>query len=230
MITQEIEYLRGLYLKNFYRIVDYGNGPRTVVRRPKNWARLPSKISTSESIIMTPENINKTFVWSDLHFFHKNIIKFSNRPYINIQQMNETLIANHNDCVTDEDICIWVGDVGFGNDAQINELLDQCNGYKILIIGNHDFNKRKIRKLNFDEIHLIYQITVPEVSMVFTHYPMHNIKLPWFNIHGHLHVHPKLETGNILHFNANCEAHMFRPITLTKIIKIAKLRVIAAGI
>jgi calcineurin-like phosphoesterase family protein len=149
---------------------------------------------------------------------------------MNVKEMNDTLIANHNDYVMEDDICIWVGDIGFGNDAQINELLDQCTGYKILIVGNHEFNGKMLRKLNFDEIHLIYQIDTPNTSLVFTHYPMNNIKLPWFNIHGHLHVHPTLDTGNVLHYNVNCEAHNYRPIELEHVISIAKMRTIAAGI
>lgn len=82
----------------------------------------------SEPLVMTPDNVARTFVWSDQHFSHKHVISFSNRPYMSIPEMNETLVANYNDCVGDGDIGIWVGDVGFGSTTHLNELLERCNG------------------------------------------------------------------------------------------------------
>jgi len=232
MVT-EIGFLRRLYLDHLSEQVDYGSGPRSRVKNPGKWLHCEALIELGEDVeaplIFTPEIIERTYIWSDQHFFHKNVIDFSERPYMNIDEMNETLVANYNDYVGDDDICFWVGDVGFGNTTQINELLEQCNGYKILIIGNHDFNGKRRRKLNFDETHLIYNLDVPGVSLVLTHYPMDNIYLPWFNVHGHLHNYPKLDTGNVLHFNVNCEAHQYRPAHINEIIKIAKMRTIAAG-
>lgn len=232
-MTTEIELLRQMYLDDLSKTVNFGGRDRPRVAYPPKWNSKPPLIgladTVSEPIQMTPENIKKTFVWSDQHFSHKNIIEFSGRPYVNVDEMNEALIANYNDYVSDDDICLWVGDVGFCSTTKINEILDRCNGYKILIIGNHDFNREKLRKLKFDETHLIYQIDVPNASLVFTHYPMDNITLPWVNIHGHLHAFPKFDTGNTLHYNVNCEAHNFRPVQLTEVIKVAKMRLIAAG-
>lgn len=232
-MTTEIDFLRKLYLDHLCETVDFGNGPRPRVRNPNKWMTCDAVVRLAENVtapkILTPEDLERTYIWSDQHFFHKNVIDFSQRPYMNVEEMNETLVANYNDYVGKDDICLWVGDVGFGNDTQINGLLDQCNGYKILIIGNHDFNGKKLRKLNFDETHLLYQIDVPGVSLVLTHYPMDNIFLPWFNVHGHLHAYPKFDTGNVLHYNVNCEAHSFRPAQINEIIKIAKMRIIAAG-
>lgn len=229
----EIGFLRNLYLEHLCAEVDYGGGPRSRVRNPGKWLHCDAVIKLNDSVesprILTEEDLERTYIWSDQHFFHVNVIDFSERPYMNVEEMNETLVANYNDYVGEDDICLWVGDVGFGSTTQINELIDQCNGYKILIIGNHDFNGKRLRKLNFDETHLIYQVDVPGVSLVLTHYPMDNIFLPWFNVHGHLHVYPKLDTGNVLHYNVNCEAHNYRPEHIKNIIKIAKMRTIAAG-
>ena len=167
-------------------------------------------------------------MWSAQHFSHKNIIAFRERPYDNVPQMNEHLIANHNDYVGENDICIWGGDVGFGGNGDINNILAQCNGYKILIVGNHDFKKKNVRLLNFDEIHLIYTVDYPDVSMVFTHYPMYNVPWPWVNIHGHLHAFPDPISGHPLHINMNCEGQGYRPRLLDEIAKQAKMREISA--
>lgn len=228
----EIDELRQLYLTDLAAKTIYEGVERSRVKYPGNWARLPNIVrlcdGITEPIVPFANPEQKIWVWSDTHFFHTNIIEFSNRPYVNVQQMNEHLVANFNEYVGENDISIWVGDVGFKGDGFINELLDQCNGYKILVVGNHDFDSGKVRNLKFDEIHLLYTISTPEVDLVFTHYPMRNIKLPWFNLHGHLHAYPVSTTGHILHHNINCELHEYRPVELTELIKLARMRLISA--
>jgi len=229
----ELKWLRQLYIEDLSKIVTYYHNPRPRVAHPGKWAKLESVVALTEGIneplMIPPTDPNrKVWVWSDQHFFHKNIITFSERPYDSVEQMNEYLIANYNDYVDENDICIWVGDVGFKGNNIINELLDQCNGYKILIVGNHDFNGKKLRNLNFDETHLIYTVDHPDASMVFTHYPMYNIPWPWVNIHGHLHAYPNPDSGHTLHINVNCEVQEYKPRLLDDIIKQAKMRVIAA--
>lgn len=224
--TKERDWLQQLYFEDLAKIVNYGGGERPRVRHPANW---PNAMKHNRMINMHKQQLllegeNDIWVWSDIHFFHKNIIRFSDRPYPDVETMNEHLVANHNDYVGENDISIWVGDVGFGNDTQVNELLDQCNGYKILIVGNHDFNKRHVRNLNFDEIHMTYLINAPEVAMFFTHYPMDNIPHPYVNIHGHLHVYPTPFSNHPRHMNVNCEVQGYKPRNLNDIIKSAKLQ------
>lgn len=227
LMNEELEWLRGLYIEDLCKMVNYGGHNRPRVKRPGKWAALESQIKLNENhddYIKIDDR--KVWVWSDLHFFHKNIIGFSERPFPDVATMNEHLVANFNEYVGPDDISIWVGDVGFGSTTEINELLDQCNGYKILIVGNHDFDKKqRVRKFNFDETHLIYSINIDGGALVFTHYPMDNIIHPWINMHGHLHAFPKLDTGNPLHYNVNCEGSSYRPTELTELIEIAKRRI-----
>ena len=232
----DIEHLRELYLADLSKIVNYSKNPRPRVRHPGKWEKLDSLITLNEDLSGVkppsqkgmPMDITgrKVWVWSDLHFYHKNIIEFSERPYNDVHQMNAHLVANFNDYVGPNDVSIWVGDVGFANETKINTLVNQCNGYKILIIGNHDFHRRKRPlKLNFDEIHLLYAHETPEVDLLFTHYPMDNIPYPWVNIHGHLHAFPNPDTGHPLHYNVCCELHNYRPLELDEVIRVAKNRV-----
>ena len=142
--------------------------------------------------------------------------------------MNEHLVTNFNETVGPNDISIWGGDIGFKGDKEVNNLLDQCNGYKILIIGNHDFNGKKLRKMNFNEVHLSYLINTPDVALFFTHYPMYNIPYPYVNIHGHLHAYPTPISNHDRHININCEVQDYKPIHLNDVIKKAKMRLMVA--
>lgn len=220
----EKKWLRQLYLEDLTKMVTYGGNPRPRVRHPNNWHRLNKDVEFLAEGVEQPADLTdrKVWVWTDQHFYHKNIIGFCDRPFTNVDHMTEHLIANYNEYVGKDDVCIWGGDVGFGNDRQINNVLRRCNGYKILVIGNHDLNKGKLRHLDFDEIHLVYLLE----NVLFTHYPMDNIPWPWFNVHGHLHVGGTLNTGAPdLQYNANCELHGYRPVEFDEIRRIAKIRI-----
>lgn len=82
-------------------------------------------------------------VWftSDTHYYHKNIIKYSNRPYKSVTEMNEALIANYNSVVKPEDDVYHLGDFGFADQSLLANVVKRLNGNKRLILGNHDNSK-----------------------------------------------------------------------------------------
>ena len=78
------------------------------------------------------------FFTSDTHFGHRNIIKYSNRPFDSVEQMNEALIDNWNDTVLPTDTVYHLGDVALGPWSEWDSILTRLNGYKVLVVGNHD--------------------------------------------------------------------------------------------
>jgi len=83
----------------------------------------------------------KNYVSSDLHFSHKNIIKYcpDSRGHLNsVGEMNEVLINNFNNVLTEEDHIYLLGDIGFGSPESTMEFLKRINGTKTIIHGNHD--------------------------------------------------------------------------------------------
>ena len=48
---------------------------------------------------------------SDLHFGHRNVIRYCNRPFDTVSEMNAGIIENWNNVVTDKDRVFVVGDV-----------------------------------------------------------------------------------------------------------------------
>lgn len=75
---------------------------------------------------------------SDLHLGHLNIIKYTERPFYSIDQMNEAFVDNWNMHVDTADT-VWVlGDVALGPIKESLGLVELLNGHKILVPGNHD--------------------------------------------------------------------------------------------
>lgn len=217
--------LRKLYLQDLNKEVCYdGVNKRKRVRHIELWEGIkPTLYAGHETFIELPpkDQTRNIWVWSDQHFSHKNIIKFSKRPYPNPETMNKCMLKNFQQLVQPNDISIWVGDVAF---KDINELLDQCPGYKILVVGNHDFNKKKLRRLNFDEVHLLYHMHLQGIDYVFTHYPMSNLPVPMINIHGHIHNNvPK--TISLQQINVCVEVTDYKPISMFELQRIARARV-----
>lgn len=58
--------------------------------------------------------MNKWFI-ADTHFSHFNIIRYTGRPFSNVEEMDQTLIRNWNSLVEDEDLVFFLGDFGMGN-------------------------------------------------------------------------------------------------------------------
>ena len=67
---------------------------------------------------------NMKYYISDLHFDHTNVIKFDNRPFKDVEEMNNALIHNWNSVVKKNDIVYVLGDFCFGNTERTNELFN----------------------------------------------------------------------------------------------------------
>lgn len=78
------------------------------------------------------------FFTSDLHFGHANIIEYCDRPFSGVTEMNEALIENWNNTVSDTDLVYVLGDVCMGKIADTLPLVSRLNGNKRLVPGNHD--------------------------------------------------------------------------------------------
>lgn len=82
--------------------------------------------------------MSNTWFTSDTHFGHANIIKYSSRPFTNVDAMNEALIRNWNACVKPDDDVWHLGDFAFMKLTQVENVLRRLNGSKNVVLGNHD--------------------------------------------------------------------------------------------
>lgn len=75
---------------------------------------------------------------SDHHFGHANIIRYCNRPFGDVEEMNRGLVDNWNETVAPSDE-VWVlGDVAMGQREETLKLVRGLHGRKLLLPGNHD--------------------------------------------------------------------------------------------
>lgn len=83
----------------------------------------------------------RTFFISDTHFYHQNIIKYCDRPFVHADEMNEALIKNWNSIVQPEDQLFHLGDFAFCPPDKAANVARRLHGKKHLILGNHDRKK-----------------------------------------------------------------------------------------
>lgn len=79
----------------------------------------------------------KRYFTSDFHFDHANVIKYCNRPFVDVDEMNRVMLNAWNSVVTDADEVYFLGDFCFNGNKAL-WWLSQLKGKIIFISGNHD--------------------------------------------------------------------------------------------
>lgn len=162
-----------------------------------------------------------TYIWSDLHLGHKNIIGYCNRPFTSVEEMNDRLIKAWQARVKKQDVIINLGDVCMGggyNKEKLTALIPTLPGRKILVMGNHDraHSANFWRDVGFDEVYpypIIYRDWY-----ILSHEPLFlNEKIPYLNVHGHTHEksydHPSYK-------NVSVDKTNFEPVDFEVIVKL----------
>lgn len=145
---------------------------------------------------------SKQGIWftSDLHFCHRNIIKFCNRPWKTVEEMNEGLISNWNSVVKDDDIVFDLGDFAFAPNSKWKEILGRLKGHHYLILGNHCITRwpgDKIMELFESVQHQMLLKIDDKYKVILNHYPFLCYAGTYrksedcvIQLHGHVHEHP----------------------------------------
>lgn len=173
--------------------------------------------------------------YSDPHFGHNNIIKYCNRPFNSIEDMNSKLIDNYNSCIGQDDTVIWLGDCFFkycGN--QYQTILNSLNGNKVLVLGNHDQQDNIMMQMGFSLVVKELLIKINNVSCRLSHYPYtphpqfenpdkfrHNRPRYFENeflLHGHDHNKQKVTGKNSI--NVGVDAWDYRPAMYDDVFKL----------
>ena len=142
----------------------------------------------------------------DTHFDDKNIIDFAERPFKDVNEMNQHIAKKWNEKINKNDIVYVVGD--FVNNKYTIEtanLISNLNGRKILIKGNHDKLKdHEYIELGFEKVY-DYPIIIDNFYIV-SHEPMFmNNSMPYVNIFAHVHNNPICSDFGKKHFCVSVE-------------------------
>ncbi len=78
------------------------------------------------------------YVISDLHLGHGNIIEYCNRPFTDVDEMNETLVDNWNNTVDPTDTVFYLGDLALWGPEAARKWVPELQGNIVLVLGNHD--------------------------------------------------------------------------------------------
>lgn len=150
----------------------------------------------------------KIFITADTHFGHTKILKYCDRPFHDIEEMDNTLVGNWNNVVAKKDTVYHLGDFSFSKTTFVTP--DVLNGNIYLIKGNHD---KKIPK-GFKGIYEYLEISFNSKTIVLSHYPFEVWnKKHYGSLHFHGHCHGTARKMlNRLDVGTDC--HDFCPISL----------------
>jgi calcineurin-like phosphoesterase family protein len=163
---------------------------------------------------------DRTFVVSDTHFYHENIIKYCDRPYANMFEMNEDLIAKWNAAVGKDDIVWHLGDFCFGSKDHIKEIVPRLNGRINLVLGNHDHHKIAFYyECGFNRVY-DHPVVISNF-FILSHEPLQWVKDGdvYANIYGHVHQQKMYRDFTSNTFCACAERIGYAPIRWTEMIE-----------
>jgi len=154
-------------------------------------------------------------IWfsADQHFNHKNVIKYCDRPFDNVEQMNNVLVNNWNEVVKGNDTVYVLGDFAWRNPKPF---IERLKGNKIFVAGGHD------KKLKAPYMKIIHPLGLKDEygndrTIVLCHWAMRT----WHKSHyasWHLfgHSHGNLESYG-LSFDVGVDCNNYYPFSLQDI-------------
>lgn len=168
------------------------------------------------------------FFTADPHFGHANIIKYCNRPFSSLEEMDKTIIDNINAKVGKSDRLFCIGDFAFK--SQASDYLKQINCKNIwLIKGNHDY--KPSQKDGFAEVRDYHEEKYDigqthKKRVVMFHYPI----LEWnqwhrgsYHIYGHVHGQRSGPRGTHPYeyrIDVGVDCHNFSPISFSELVEL----------
>lgn len=160
---------------------------------------------------------------SDHHFGHTNIIKYCNRPYQTVEEMDEDLLNKWNEVVKPNDIVWHLGDVYFKNHEPINKVIGKIT----LILGNHDYKHKGFLAINGWKVKYEGIIIDHENKLVLSHYPLKDWPQKYQGyIHLHGHSHGTVEGYDKDAIDVGVDCWDGYPITINQIMAKRALRYI----
>lgn len=168
-----------------------------------------------------------TYFTADQHFGHANIIRYCDRPFSGVSEMNAVMIERWNSKVNDSDSVYILGDL-FYRSLEIEPVLSKLRGQKHLILGNHDSSWTGRVDLGHYFVSVDKYLQIHDGGRFYTicHYPLLSFEHERnaYMIHGHIHnnTHEDFwplirKRDNVL--NAGVELNDYAPVTFDELVE-----------
>jgi len=131
----------------------------------------------------------KIWFTADWHASHKNIIKYCGRPFTNLEEMDDVLLNNYNELVSNGDKVYFLGDLTFNAETAKN-IMKRMKGNIIYVLGNHDTKIQRVLEGRCDSVNRLLDIEVENQPITLCHYAMRVWNKSHFNswqLYGHSH-------------------------------------------
>jgi calcineurin-like phosphoesterase family protein len=154
---------------------------------------------------------------SDTHFGDPRVRQIDRRPFANMEDHDEALIANWNARVTPQDEVWHLGDFAYPRRDRTPELLARLNGTKHLIIGNND-PASTVEAQGWASTGYYAELRLEEQVLVLCHYPFrtwNGMGRRSINLHGHSHGRLKPMPRQ---FDVGVDPRNLHPVTLAELL------------
>lgn len=167
---------------------------------------------------------------ADWHLYHKNIIRYCNRPFKTVKAMHNRLFSEFNAMVLPDDETYHIGDftmVGASHKERFKDTVRKINGVQHLILGNHDEMKPfHYIDIGFTSIHTSFPLTYTFEDRVFNFVLNHDpsvycmLKEDQYLLHGHIHnlYQHLLPARRIV--NVGVDVWDFKPVSIEDICRL----------
>jgi calcineurin-like phosphoesterase family protein len=157
---------------------------------------------------------------SDEHYGHKKILEYCERPFSSIEEMDKTIIDNHNSLVSKNDITIHAGDFTLWKNIKgiYDNYINRLNGNHIFLKGSHDYWLKNKPNNQIWEKNIYFNGN--KYHFVVCHYAMHTWPRSHYGSY-HLfgHSHGNLELSG-KRYDIGVDNNNFYPISADLIIEI----------
>ena len=125
------------------------------------------------------------YVIADTHFGHDAILNYTDRPFANVEHMNNCLINNWNKIVNVGDTVYHLGDFFFCKTEKQIDIMRKLNGNIVLVRGDHDSESKTKFVQRLGLVAVVNRLDIGS-NIVLSHEPYNHPNCD-FNIYGHSH-------------------------------------------
>lgn len=171
-------------------------------------------------------------IWftSDTHFGHANVLAFCERPWDDVEAMNDALIKHINERVAPDDVLYHLGDFSFRTTVDAARNLRSRIRCKNVhwIPGNHDkdWSQPAVAGTFIVEPPICTIKLDGGRKVVMCHYPI----MDWpglghgaIHLHGHIHATRAYNEWNrslhLLRYDVGVDANKYAPVSLSEILR-----------